>query len=74
MGDTRRRVPTRARRSSGIHAIEALVTDGVHLAKSGEITVTCGGAVGVVQRHMRLLGDPCGTSLHADGFPAHREA
>lgn len=41
--------------AAGIHAIEAPVTGGVHLAKSGEITVICGGAEEVVQRHMELF-------------------
>ena len=37
-------------RAAGIRAIEAPVTGGVHLAKSGEITVICGGPEEAVQR------------------------
>lgn len=41
--------------AAGIRAIEAPVTGGVHLAKSGEITVIIGGSEEVVQRHMELF-------------------
>jgi 3-hydroxyisobutyrate dehydrogenase len=41
--------------AAGIRAIEAPVTGGVHLARSGEISVILGGSEEVVERHMELF-------------------
>lgn len=53
---------------AGVDLLEAPLTGGVHLVRSGDMTVLVGGEGHVLQRHLALLNDVGGKVIHCGGW------